>query len=88
MSIAALLAGRMGERAGWLLALAPLAAFAHFLLQMPLVADRGWFGRRLFGSKLPLGALSGEGLAEDMLSAAEARASRSWLRRFTRAAFR
>jgi ClpP class serine protease len=43
-------------------------------VQMPLVADRGWFGRRLFGSKLPLGALSGESLAEDMLSAAEARA--------------
>jgi len=41
MSIAAPLAGRMGERAGWLLALAPLAAFAHFLLQMPLVAGGG-----------------------------------------------
>jgi signal peptide peptidase SppA len=43
-------------------------------LQMPVIADRGWFGRRLLGSRVPFGALSGEGLAEDMLSAAEARA--------------
>jgi signal peptide peptidase SppA len=40
----------------------------------PVIADRGWFGRRLLGSRVPFGALSGEGLAEDMLSAAEARA--------------
>ncbi|WP_454455406.1 hydrogen gas-evolving membrane-bound hydrogenase subunit E [Thauera phenylacetica] len=32
------LAGRLGQRAGWLLALAPLAAFIHFLTQMPTVA--------------------------------------------------
>ena len=32
------LAGRLGRRAGWLLALAPLAAFIHFLTQMPTVA--------------------------------------------------
>ncbi|WEN41174.1 Na(+)/H(+) antiporter subunit A [Thauera sp. GDN1] len=41
MSIAGPLAGRVGQRAGWLLALAPLAAFIHFLLQMPLVAGGG-----------------------------------------------
>ena len=32
------LAARLGQRAGWLLALAPLAAFIHFLSQMPTVA--------------------------------------------------
>jgi ClpP class serine protease len=41
---------------------------------MPVVGDRGWLGRRLFGSHASLGALSGEGLAEGFLSAAEARA--------------
>ncbi len=41
MSIAGPLAARVGQRAGWLLALAPLAAFIHFLLQMPLVAGGG-----------------------------------------------
>lgn len=41
---------------------------------MPLIADRGWFGRRLFGSQAPFRALSGESMAEDLLSAAEARA--------------
>lgn len=43
---------------------------------MPLVADRGWFGRRVpgVGSSGLVRALAGEGLAEDLLSAAEARA--------------
>ncbi len=50
----------------------------------PVIGDRGWFGRRFLGSKwvgsgifgsnsLP-GALSGESLAEDLMSAAETRA--------------
>ena len=43
---------------------------------MPLVADRGWFGRRVpgVGSGGLVRALAGESLAEDLLSAAEARA--------------
>lgn len=42
----------------------------------PLIADRGWFGRKVAGVGLRTlpGALSGEGLAEHLLSAAEARA--------------
>lgn len=40
----------------------------------PVVADRGWFGRRFLGFSAPLGALSAEGFADDMLSAAETRA--------------
>jgi signal peptide peptidase SppA len=46
---------------------------------MPVIGERGWFGRRFLGSRysgseaLP-GALSGESLADDLLSAAEARA--------------
>ena len=32
------LAARLDQRAGWLLALAPLGAFIHFLTQMPTVA--------------------------------------------------
>ncbi|MBP6691071.1 MAG: DUF4040 domain-containing protein [Xanthomonadales bacterium] len=35
------LVGRLGERAGWVLALAPLAAFVHFLAHMPTVAGGG-----------------------------------------------
>ena len=41
MLIAPPLACRMDQRAGWLLALAPLAAFVHFLTQMPVVASSG-----------------------------------------------
>ncbi|MDX9886765.1 hydrogen gas-evolving membrane-bound hydrogenase subunit E [Thauera sp.] len=41
MLIAPPLACRMDQRAGWLLALAPLAAFVHFLTQMPVVASGG-----------------------------------------------
>ena len=41
MLIAPPLACRMDQRAGWLLALAPLAAFIHFLTQMPVVASGG-----------------------------------------------
>lgn len=48
---------------------------------LPLIAERGWFGRRLpgVGSKLLPGVTDtgfpfGEGLAEDLLSAAETRA--------------
>jgi len=43
---------------------------------MPLVADRGWFGRRVpgVGSGGLVRALAGESLAEDLLSAVEARA--------------
>ena len=39
--IAPPLAVRLDQRAGWLLALAPLAAFIHFLTQMPVVAGGG-----------------------------------------------
>ncbi len=35
------LAARLDQRAGWLLALAPFAAFVHFLTQMPAVAAGG-----------------------------------------------
>ncbi len=41
MLIAPPLARRMDQRAGWVLALAPLAAFIHFLTQMPVVAGGG-----------------------------------------------
>ena len=41
MLIAPPLVCRMDQRAGWLLALAPLAAFVHFLTQMPVVASGG-----------------------------------------------
>jgi len=45
-------------------------------VQTPLMADRGWFGRRVpgVGSQSLSGLLSGETLAEDLLSTAEARA--------------
>ncbi len=39
--IAPPLAARLDQRAGWLLALAPLAAFIHFLTEMPVVASGG-----------------------------------------------
>ena len=39
--IAPPLAVRLDQRAGWLLALAPLAAFIHFVTQMPVVAGGG-----------------------------------------------
>ncbi len=43
---------------------------------LPLIADRGWFGRRIpgLGSRLASGVANGEGLAADFLSAAEQRA--------------
>lgn len=48
-------------------------------VRMPVIADRAWFGRkflgtRFLGSSTALDALSGEGVAEGLLSAAEARA--------------
>ncbi|MET0276689.1 MAG: S49 family peptidase [Pseudorhodoplanes sp.] len=45
-------------------------------VQTPVIGDRGWFGRRFLGSRVPsLGeGLSGKGLAEELLSAAETRA--------------
>jgi signal peptide peptidase SppA len=48
-------------------------------VQTPVIADRGWLGRRFLGSQVALPTLSGEGLAgkglaEDLLSTAEARA--------------
>lgn len=45
-------------------------------VRTPLIADRGWFGRRVpgVGSQSLSRLLSGESLAEDLLSAAEARA--------------
>lgn len=41
MLIAPPLACRLDQRAGWVLALAPLAAFIHFVTQMPVVAGGG-----------------------------------------------
>ena len=41
MLAAVSLAARLDQRAGWLLALAPLGAFIHFLTQMPTVAGGG-----------------------------------------------
>ena len=41
MLAAPALGARMAQRAAWVLALAPLAAFIHFVLQMPLVAGGG-----------------------------------------------
>jgi signal peptide peptidase SppA len=48
---------------------------------LPLIADRGWFGRRflgmsaqMMGSRFATGLAGGEGLAADLLSAAEQRA--------------
>jgi serine protease SohB len=43
---------------------------------LPLIADRGWFGRRVpgIGSRVLSGLASGDGIAEDFLSAAESRA--------------
>ena len=41
MLIASPLARRMDQRAGWVLALAPLVAFAYFMTQMPVVASGG-----------------------------------------------
>lgn len=45
-------------------------------VSLPLIAERGWFGRRLpgVGSPALAGLADGGGLAEDLLSAAEARA--------------
>ncbi len=48
-------------------------------VQTPVMAERGWFGRRFLSSQAPVQAWSGEawsgsGLAEDILSTAEARA--------------
>lgn len=45
-------------------------------VSLPLIADRGWFGRRIpgIGSQVLAGLAGGEGIAEDFLSAAEARA--------------
>ena len=43
-------------------------------VRTPVIAERGWFGRRFLGSKLSSEALSGERLAEDLISAAETRA--------------
>jgi serine protease SohB len=45
-------------------------------LRMPLIAERGWFGRRLSsaGAQAFAGLAGGNGVAEDLLSAAEARA--------------
>lgn len=45
-------------------------------VQTPLMTDRGWFGRRVPGvsSHSLVGLLSGETIAEDLLSTAEARA--------------
>ena len=45
-------------------------------VSLPLIAERGWFGRRWpgVGSQVFAGLAGGSGLAEDLLSAAEARA--------------
>ena len=45
-------------------------------VSLPLIADRGWFGRRVsgIGSRLLAGVAGGESIAEDFLSAAETRA--------------
>ncbi|HWV52218.1 S49 family peptidase [Pseudorhodoplanes sp.] len=43
---------------------------------LPLIADRGWFGRRIpgVGSQLAAGLVAGDGVAADVLSVAEQRA--------------
>src|SRR5690606_13918466 len=43
---------------------------------LPLIAERGWFGRRIpgFGSRMIAGLAGGDSLAADALSAAETRA--------------
>jgi serine protease SohB len=45
-------------------------------VSLPLIAERGWFGRRVpgIGSQVLSGLAGGEGIAEDFLSAAETRA--------------
>jgi signal peptide peptidase SppA len=78
-------AGEEAHRLGLVDGLAEVRSFlrARFgdKVYLPLIAERGWFGRRFLGMSAPmpfsqLGSqlLSGEGVAADLLSAAEQRA--------------